>query len=205
MGGRAGGGVEGLGEPETTGLSSLRPLGPRPCSSHGGGRTHAMRQVLALRDPAGLLRESMRERGSQGGSWKPDVPGTRGHPPLQLWGNFEGWLGLRSSPLLSLLPPFFSPAPSPALPVLSGDPTTCDTGWWGNPPTVRCYLSPRGCLRSPLFLLLSSPPVSFHPGLRFDLGLTSFWGVPESRTSFFPSQLASEAEINSPTRSPIYY
>lgn len=204
MGGRAGGGVEGLGEPETTGLSSLRPLGPRPCSNHGGGRTHAMRQVLALRDPAGLLRESVRERGSQGGSWKPDVPGTRGHPPSSFGDTSKaGWAfdPARSSAFSLLSSPL---PPSPALPVLSGDPTTCDTGWWGNLPTVRCYLSPRGCLRSPLFLL-SSPPVSFHPGLQFGVGLTSFWGAPESRTSFFPSQLASEAEINFPTRSPIYY
>lgn len=46
------------------------------------------------------------------------------------------------------------PPPRPFWPFLSGDPTTCDTGQWGNQPTAGLMLSPWGF---PLLPTLLSP------------------------------------------------
>lgn len=61
------------------------------------------------------------------------------------------------------------PPPRPSWPFLSGDPTTCDTGQWGNQPTAGLIAialglpsSPHPSLLSPLLLLLFYSLIPLH-------------------------------------------
>lgn len=143
-----------------------------------------MCQVLALRSSAGLLREwdggmigarwqgvgrpgsgvvraggpRMKAAGDQ--MWKESPgngPKTAGPPhPLQLSGTSEASLGQEWTAWVRSTLPLAPSGPS----CLVTQPTTCDTGQWGNQPTAGLMLSPWGFPLLPT--LLPYPLIPFH-------------------------------------------